>query len=117
MYEGDDRGKTSVVVDDVSEVSHAFVAFVVGCDEAVAGWRVYRWIDGIDSVLPAVEGLSQGLGESFVEEGHGTYSGKYSATQLVFSCSSLAMTTILSSGLAGTGGGSAWAPLFMEVRI
>ena len=80
------------------------MAFVKGGRKDITAWRVRGGgggVDGVDCSLPAGGRVSRG---GKVEGGKGVYSGKYSATQSVFSCSSLAMTIILSPGWAGMGG-------------
>ena len=55
MDEGEGGGEGGVVVDDVGEVGHGFVAFVLwGCEGCVGGRG--GGIDGVDCVLPAAVG-------------------------------------------------------------
>ncbi len=55
MDEGEGSGEGGVVVDDVGEVGHGFVAFVLwGCEGCVGGGG--GGVDGVDCVLPAAIG-------------------------------------------------------------
>ncbi len=105
MQEGEGGWEGGVVVDDVGQVCHAFMAFVEGGGESFAVRGVGGGgVDGVNCALPAGRRVSRGVR---VERGlRRIYLGKYPATQSVFSCSSLAMTIILSPGWAGIGGGS-----------
>ena len=97
--EGEGGGEVVVVVDEVGEVGHGFAAFVHGGREGggCVGGRGRR-VDGVDGCLPAgvFREQKRELEDESRAEIWGTYSGRYSATQSVFSFSVLAMMTTLS---------------------
>lgn len=73
------------------------MAFIHGSSKGAGGARG-AWVDGVDSMLPAGQedvGLVNGQrGRRHAERRRGTDSGRFFATQSVFSCSSLAMMMI-----------------------
>ena len=91
------------------------MAFVEGgCEDGVGDWRGGGWlrrVDGVEGALPAV-GLSNRFG---TVRRKGTYSGRYSATQLVSSSFSFAMMMILSPTMPGVGGGCSSEPCLREL--
>lgn len=98
VEEGEGGGEGRVVVYYVGEVGHCFMAFVHGGGEA--GCEVVRWVYGVDCCLPAGKrgGLVEGSYETRGVDGEEAYSGSPSATQSVFSFSSVAMMMTLSPG-------------------
>ena len=90
----EDKGgrEVGVVVDNVGEVGHGLSAFVHwGREDSIRG--VGGGVDGVNRRLPAVLLVSK---ERLEMDQSWAYSGKYSATQSVFSFSVLAMMTTLS---------------------
>ena len=83
-----DRWQIVVVLEDVGEVSIRFTAFIRFGMQWVAGV-----VDCVDCGLPSAEVSTR----RYVWIGV-AYSGRNSATQSVFSCWSLPITTILSCG-------------------
>lgn len=95
------------------------MAFVYGGRESSGGCGV----DGVDGMLPAAGTRTQLAGRSNISEGFGgegerrANSGRFLATQSVFSRSSLAMTMILSPIFPDTGArwsSSPWRKEFLK---